>query len=103
MARECDLVLVVGSVNSSNSNRLKELAEKTAQIPAYLIDDASDINPDWITGTNTIGVTAGASAPEVLVESVCERLRSLGAKTVTEKQGIEEKVVFSLPLTLRQS
>jgi len=101
MARECDLVLVVGSVNSSNSNRLKELAEKTAEIPAYLIDNADDINPLWITGKNTIGVTAGASAPEVLVESVCTRLRSLGARVVAEKKGIEEKVVFSLPSRLR--
>lgn len=101
MARECDLVLVVGSVNSSNSNRLKELAEKTADIPAYLIDDADDINPLWITGKNNIGVTAGASAPEVLVESVCARLRSLGANVVSEKKGIEEKVVFSLPTKLR--
>ena len=101
MAHECDLVLVVGSINSSNSNRLKELAEKTADIPAYLIDSADDINPLWITGKKNIGVTAGASAPEVLVESVCTRLRSLGAKVVAEKKGIEEKVVFSLPFKLR--
>jgi len=101
MASECDLLLVVGSVNSSNSNRLKELAEKTAKIPSYLIDSAADIDPDWVLGKSKIGLTAGASAPEVLVREVCERLQSLGVEVVKESSGIEEKVVFSLPSELR--
>ena len=101
MAAECDLMLVVGSVNSSNSNRLKELANNTANIPAYLIDSAADIDPDWITGKTKIGLTAGASAPEVLVRDVCEKLKELGVEVVEESAGIEEKVVFSLPPQLR--
>ncbi len=101
MAAECDLLLVVGSVNSSNSNRLKELAEKTAKIPSYLIDSAADIDPAWVTGKSKIGLTAGASAPEVLVREVCERLQELGVEVVKESTGIEEKVVFSLPSQLR--
>jgi len=101
MAAKCDVLLVVGSVNSSNSNRLKELAEKTARIPSYLIDSAADINPDWFNGKENIGLTAGASAPEVLVKEVCDRLQELGVSVVKESSGIEEKVVFSLPVKLR--
>lgn len=101
MAAKCDLLLVVGSVNSSNSNRLKELAEKTAKIPSYLIDSAADINPEWVIGKSNIGLTAGASAPEILVREVCQRLEELGVEVVQESAGIEEKVVFSLPSQLR--
>ncbi|MCU7918672.1 MAG: 4-hydroxy-3-methylbut-2-enyl diphosphate reductase [Candidatus Thiodiazotropha sp. (ex Epidulcina cf. delphinae)] len=99
LARTCDLVLVVGSPNSSNSNRLREIAEKHGP-PAYLIDGAQDIDPDWLTGKQRIGVTAGASAPEILVESVIERLRKWGAESVTESQGKPEEVVFALPKAL---
>lgn len=103
LAAESDLMLVVGSVNSSNSNRLKELAENSAGIPAYLIDDEDDIDPNWLDGVSTVAVTAGASAPEVLVDRVCQRLKTLGAQTVQETIGIEEKVVFSLPFALRKA
>ncbi|MET0088665.1 MAG: 4-hydroxy-3-methylbut-2-enyl diphosphate reductase [Candidatus Thiodiazotropha sp.] len=99
LARSCDLVLVVGSPNSSNSNRLREIAEKHG-LPAYLIDGADDIDPQWLAGKQRIGVTAGASAPEVLVESVIEQLQSWGAKSVIETQGKPEKVVFALPKSL---
>jgi len=100
LAKQCDLVLVVGSPNSSNSNRLREIAEKHGT-PAYLIDGAEDIDPDWITDKRQIGVTAGASAPEVLVETVVERLRGWGAATVIEGSGKSEEVVFSLPRELQ--
>ncbi|OUR73791.1 4-hydroxy-3-methylbut-2-enyl diphosphate reductase [Methylophaga sp. 41_12_T18] len=101
LAEYCDLVLVVGSVNSSNSNRLKELANKLAT-PAYLIDDAADIDPSWLDSSiTTIGLTAGASAPEVLVQQVVERLKSLGVETADEDNGIREQVEFSLPKELK--
>ncbi len=100
LSRHCELLLVVGSRNSSNSNRLRELAEK-AGIPAYLIDGPSDIDPGWLAGKAAIGVTAGASAPEVLVQQVIARLRALGAVRVTESTGREENVVFALPKELR--
>ncbi len=100
LAEECDLLLVVGSPNSSNSNRLRELAERMG-CPAHLIDGADDIDPAWVTDRRAIGVTAGASAPEVLVSDVVERLRQLGAGSVTQQAGIEENVVFSLPKGLR--
>ena len=100
LLRHCDLLLVVGSRNSSNSNRLRELAEK-AGTPAHLIDGATDINPDWLVDKTAIGVTAGASAPEVLVEQVIARLRVLGATILTESTGREENVVFALPKELR--
>jgi 4-hydroxy-3-methylbut-2-enyl diphosphate reductase len=87
-------MLVVGSRNSSNSNRLRELAEKVGA-KAYLIDDASMIEPQWLDGVARIGVTAGASAPDVLVQNVIARLRELGGKIVTEHPGREENVVFS--------
>ncbi|MBS0461863.1 MAG: 4-hydroxy-3-methylbut-2-enyl diphosphate reductase [Proteobacteria bacterium] len=101
LAQECDLVLVVGSINSSNSNRLRELAEKQG-VPAYLIDGADDIDPAWVRGKKRIGVTAGASAPEVLVEGVQARLHELGATHVDSLLGEPEDMVFALPRELRQ-
>jgi len=100
LAQRCDLVLVVGSTNSSNSNRLRELASK-AGTPAYLIDGAEDIQADWLDGCRRVGVTAGASAPEILVTRVIERLEQWGAKSVEESQGKVEKVVFALPRELQ--
>jgi len=96
MARQCDLVIVVGSPNSSNSNRLREVAQSRG-VEAHMVDDAAQLRPEWIAGKQRIGVTAGASAPEVLVLEVVERLASLGAKRVTQLEGIEENVVFALP------
>ncbi|MCJ7930787.1 4-hydroxy-3-methylbut-2-enyl diphosphate reductase [Aeromonas caviae] len=100
MAGLVDAMLVVGSRNSSNSNRLRELAEKVGA-KAYLIDDASMIEPQWLDGVARIGVTAGASAPDVLVQNVIARLRELGGKIVTEHPGREENVVFEVPPELR--
>ncbi len=100
LARQCDLLLVIGSRNSSNSNRLREVAEKE-RTPAYLIDGPEDIDLDWLAERETIGVTAGASAPEVLVRQVVDRLRKLGAATITESRGKQESVVFVLPRELR--
>jgi 4-hydroxy-3-methylbut-2-en-1-yl diphosphate reductase len=100
LAAKCDLVLVVGSINSSNSNRLRELAEREG-VAAYLIDGAIEINPSWVDGRKRIGVTAGASAPEVLVRGVIERLRELGAQHVSELDGEPEDMVFALPKELR--
>ena len=100
MAPRSDLVLVVGSVNSSNSNRLREVAE-LLNVPAYLIDDADAINPAWIEGKKRIGVTAGASAPEVLVDSVISRLKEMGAASVKPLDGVPEKVTFPLPKELQ--
>ena len=100
LASECDIVLVVGSVNSSNSNRLRELAERTGAC-AYLVDGADDINPDWLQGKQAIGITAGASAPEVLVQGVIERLQELGAEMPEELEGEEENIVFTMPKELR--
>ena len=100
LAEECDLVLVVGSPNSSNSNRLKELAEKMG-CTSYLIDSADDLDPNWLNGIQKIGVTAGASAPEVLVEAVLKKLKSLGVTNALEKKTVEESVVFALPKELR--
>jgi 4-hydroxy-3-methylbut-2-enyl diphosphate reductase len=100
LAQRCDLVLVVGSPNSSNSNRLRELAERDG-VEAYLIDGADEIEPSWIQGKRRIGVTAGASAPDVLVDGVIQRLRVLGAASVAELQGEPENMVFALPRELR--
>jgi len=100
LAQQCDLVLVVGSVNSSNSNRLRELAEKQG-IEAHLIDGAENIDPTWLSGKRQIGVTAGASAPEVLVEGVLARLRELGADGFSSLEGEPEDMVFALPKELR--
>ena len=96
MAPQCDLVLVVGSPNSSNSNRLREVAEK-AGAEAHMIDLAEQIDPAWLNGKKRIGVTAGASAPEILVQQVIERLRSLGARSVRKLDGVEEQVKFPMP------
>ena len=100
MAPQSDLVLVVGSVNSSNSNRLREVAE-LLKVPAYLIDNAEAIDPAWIVGKQRIGVTAGASAPEVLVESVIARLKALGAASVRSLEGVPERITFPLPKELQ--
>ncbi|MEM1153023.1 MAG: 4-hydroxy-3-methylbut-2-enyl diphosphate reductase [Pseudomonadota bacterium] len=100
LAGDCDLMLVVGSPNSSNSNRLRELAERM-DTEAYLIDGADDIDPRWLEGKTRIGVTAGASAPEVLVKEVLEGLRKHGAKAPVELLGRPENVTFSLPRELR--
>jgi 4-hydroxy-3-methylbut-2-enyl diphosphate reductase len=100
LSRECDLVLVVGSPNSSNSNRLRELAEREG-VEAHLIDGAMEIDPRWVAGRRHIGVTAGASAPDVLVRGVLERLHELGAGSVRELDGKPEDMVFALPRELR--
>jgi 4-hydroxy-3-methylbut-2-enyl diphosphate reductase len=100
LAEQCDKVFVVGSTNSSNSNRLKELAEKTG-VPACLIDDADEILPEWLDGVEVLGITAGASAPEVLVEGVIERCKELKSATVSDLTGPEENVTFALPRSLR--
>ncbi|MCW9024116.1 MAG: 4-hydroxy-3-methylbut-2-enyl diphosphate reductase [Gammaproteobacteria bacterium] len=100
LAEQCDLVLVVGSPNSSNSNRLKEVAERMS-IPAYLIDNASEIKPEWLTGKNKVGVTAGASAPEVLVDDVIKQLGEWGIETVEQDGGALENVVFPIPKELQ--
>jgi len=96
----CDAVLVVGSPNSSNSNRLRELAEREGAA-AWLIDGADEIDPAWVQGRTRIGVTAGASAPDVLVQGVLDRLRELGAASVRELHGEPEDMVFALPKELR--
>jgi 4-hydroxy-3-methylbut-2-enyl diphosphate reductase len=100
LAGKCDLVLVLGSVNSSNSNRLRELAEKNGA-RAYLIDGVDDIRPEWLEGAVCIGITAGASAPEILVQSVISYLQQLGGCDVTELDGQPENIVFALPKELR--
>ena len=101
LALECDLVLVVGSPNSSNSNRLAELAQRIGA-SAHLIDSADDIEPGWLAGRRAVGVTAGASAPEVLVQSVIARLQNLGAQAPAEMQGRIETITFSMPKELRR-
>ncbi|MBP6751055.1 MAG: 4-hydroxy-3-methylbut-2-enyl diphosphate reductase [Xanthomonadaceae bacterium] len=100
LAEQADLVLVVGSPNSSNSNRLRELAEREG-VEAYLIDGAHEIDPRWVEGRRHIGVTAGASAPDVLVQGVIDRLRELGAGGLRELSGEPEDMVFALPKELR--
>jgi 4-hydroxy-3-methylbut-2-enyl diphosphate reductase len=96
MAPQCDVVIVVGSPNSSNSNRLREVSQNMG-VPAYLVDNAADLRPEWIAGKRRVGITAGASAPEVLVEELVGRLKSLGAQSVRPLEGISENVVFTLP------
>lgn len=96
MAPKCDLVIVVGSPNSSNSNRLREVAQ-TIGVESHMIDLAAQIDPEWLTGKKRIGVTAGASAPEILVQEVIDRLRALGAHTVKKLDGVEERVKFPMP------
>ena len=100
LVRESDVVVVVGSVTSSNSNRLREIAEK-AGLPGYLVDGPDDLRPEWFAGKGVVGVTAGASAPELLVRRVVERLREWGGQGAEEILGREEQVVFSLPRELR--
>jgi 4-hydroxy-3-methylbut-2-enyl diphosphate reductase len=99
LAGQCDVVIVVGSPNSSNSNRLREVAANLG-VPAYMLDDAADLKPEWVEGKKIVGVTAGASAPEVLVQAVISRLRQLGAGEVSELDGITERVTFPLPRAL---
>lgn len=96
----CEVVLVVGSPNSSNSNRLRELAERM-NCRAYLIDNASEMNSSWLEGVQSVGVTAGASAPEVLIQEVLQQLQDWGGDLPSELSGIEENVIFSLPKALR--
>jgi 4-hydroxy-3-methylbut-2-enyl diphosphate reductase len=99
MTPQCDVVIVVGSPNSSNSNRLREVAQNKGAA-AYMVDTAADLRPEWVAGRRRIGVTAGASAPEILVQQVVARLRELGAESVRPLEGITEGVVFTLPREL---
>ena len=96
LAKQCDVVIVVGSPNSSNSNRLREVAQNQG-VAAYMIDNASELNPDWLHGKKCVGITAGASAPEILVQAVIDKLKALGADSVRDLEGIEERVTFPLP------
>jgi len=99
LAQQCDVVIVVGSPNSSNSNRLREVASHQG-VPAYMVDNAREFDPLWVNNKSRVGVTAGASAPELLVREVVARLRELGAVEVSELAGITEKVAFPLPRNL---
>jgi 4-hydroxy-3-methylbut-2-en-1-yl diphosphate reductase len=99
LAKDSDLVIIVGSPNSSNSNRLREVAENQG-VEAYMVDNASYLKPEWLAGKKNIGVSAGASAPEVLVKEVISALQNMGAQQVTELQGVVENVVFQLPRNL---
>ncbi|MFC5300486.1 4-hydroxy-3-methylbut-2-enyl diphosphate reductase [Azospira restricta] len=99
LSGECEVVIVVGSPNSSNSNRLREVAEKNG-VRAYMVDHAGEIRADWVAGVRRVGLTAGASAPEALVESVVQRLRELGAAEVGHLRGVEETTTFPLPAGL---
>jgi 4-hydroxy-3-methylbut-2-enyl diphosphate reductase len=101
LAPQCDVVIVVGSPTSSNSNRLREVAENLG-VPAYMVDNASEIDPQWIAGKVRVGVTAGASAPEILVRAVIERLDQLGINAVAHLQGVQEKVAFPMPKGLAE-
>ncbi len=96
LAQRCDVVIVVGSPNSSNSNRLREVAEQQG-VPAYMVDNAGELQPEWVSGKACVGITAGASAPEVLVQAVVDRLRGMGAASVDSLDGIAERVTFPLP------
>ena len=99
LARQCEVVIVVGSPNSSNSNRLREVARNQG-VTAYMVDNAAELDPAWVAGKHKVGITAGASAPEVLVRQVIDKLQQLGAESVTQIDGIAEKVVFPLPKSL---
>jgi 4-hydroxy-3-methylbut-2-en-1-yl diphosphate reductase len=99
MAPQCDVVIVVGSPNSSNSNRLREVAEHMG-VEAYMVDRAADLKPEWVAGKRRVGVSAGASAPQVLVDELVARLKALGAASVRPLEGITEHVVFTLPREL---
>ena len=96
LAPQCDVVIVVGSPTSSNSNRLREVAENLG-VPAYMVDNATEIHPEWVAGKKRVGLTAGASAPEILVRAVIDRLNQLGIGSVTDLDGVQEKVGFPLP------
>jgi 4-hydroxy-3-methylbut-2-enyl diphosphate reductase len=100
LLQQCEVLVVVGSKSSSNSNRLRELADR-AQVPGYLVDGADDLQREWFAGRNTVGVTAGASAPEQLVQEVVVRLREWGGAPPAESYGRPEHVVFALPRALR--
>jgi len=102
LAPQVDVVIVVGSENSSNSNRLREVAQRFG-VPAYLVDSADHLNPEWLRDRQRVGVTAGASAPEVLVSALIDRLKVLGARTVRSLDGVQERVVFPLPKGLNQA
>ncbi|MEO8333086.1 MAG: 4-hydroxy-3-methylbut-2-enyl diphosphate reductase [Gallionella sp.] len=99
LVRQCDVVVIVGSPNSSNSNRLREVAANVG-VPAYLVNDAGELLPEWFAGKQKVGISAGASAPEVLVQGVIAKLEKMGGTNVIELQGIVENVVFPLPKTL---
>lgn len=99
MAKDCDLVIIVGSPNSSNSNRLREVAENQG-VEAYMVDNASHLKPEWLANKKKIGVSAGASAPEILVKEVIAALQKLGAQNIRELQGVVESVIFKLPKDL---
>jgi 4-hydroxy-3-methylbut-2-enyl diphosphate reductase len=96
LAKQCDVVIVVGSPTSSNSNRLREVAENLC-VPAYMVDNATEIQLEWMAGKKRVGLTAGASAPEVLVRAVIEQLKQLGIDSVADLDGVQEKVAFALP------
>ncbi|MGC0151780.1 4-hydroxy-3-methylbut-2-enyl diphosphate reductase [Chromobacterium vaccinii] len=100
LAEQCDIVIVVGSPNSSNSNRLREVAALKG-VDAYMVDNASLLEPEWFVGKRVVGVTAGASAPEILVQAVIDRIKSFDVSQVTELPGVEESTVFALPPALR--
>ena len=102
LAPQCDVVIVVGSPTSSNSNRLREVAENLG-VPAYMVDNATEIDPQWIIGKQRVGVTAGASAPEILVRDLITRLKELGAESVTSLDGAVERVNFPMPKGLEQA
>jgi 4-hydroxy-3-methylbut-2-enyl diphosphate reductase len=102
MAKDCDLVIIVGSPNSSNSNRLREVAVNQG-VEAYMVDNASYLKAEWLQGKQKVGVSAGASAPEILVKEVIQALQSMGANQVEELQGVVENVVFQLPKNLLQA
>jgi 4-hydroxy-3-methylbut-2-en-1-yl diphosphate reductase len=99
LSLQCDVMIVVGSPNSSNSNRLREVAQGRG-IPAYMVESADELKPEWISGKHRVGVTAGASAPEVLVTELIARLKALGASSVRQLEGVSESVVFTLPREL---
>jgi 4-hydroxy-3-methylbut-2-enyl diphosphate reductase len=102
LAKEVDVLLVVGAQNSSNSNRLREIGAEL-EVPSYLIDDASAMDPKWLEGARTVGITAGASAPEALVQELIERLREFGDVEFVDFEGIQENVTFKLPSELREA
>ena len=102
LVAECDVVVVVGSASSSNSNRLREIADK-AGLPGYLVDGPQDLRQEWFAGKQCVGVTAGASAPELLVQQVVAQLAAWGARPALELAGREEHVVFALPKALRET